>query len=189
MDPALAATAAAVCVGEVPEDGVTEDGVVLLNRGRSDAGRAARLGHLLLHVRAPIRISEGARCEADVERAVVAEQAASAAEDRWRAAWSEPPLPRARSRRGARPTPTGAGKVGFHPGGAVIGSLLVAVAAWADGHTVIGWGSLQVGEDGKAPAITELDADGDVVFELTLPDNQWSYRAFAAPGDPRTFDW
>ncbi|MCA9490243.1 MAG: aryl-sulfate sulfotransferase [Myxococcales bacterium] len=53
-----------------------------------------------------------------------------------------------------------------------------------DGHTLIGWGSLQEANGAKAPSVTEIDADGREIWRLVLPDNQWTYRAFAAEGDP-----
>lgn len=61
-----------------------------------------------------------------------------------------------------------------------------SVQRLADGGTLVGWGSLQVAEGGKAPAFTELDADGNVVLELTLAENLWTYRAWKADGDPLT---
>lgn len=47
-----------------------------------------------------------------------------------------------------------------------------------DGHTLVGWGDLpeQIG----GPAVTELDADGTVVWELDLPSGEWSYRAWSS---------
>lgn len=44
-----------------------------------------------------------------------------------------------------------------------------------NGNTVIGWGSAQ------GPAVSEVTPDGDVVFELYLPSNQISYRAYRLP--------
>lgn len=47
-----------------------------------------------------------------------------------------------------------------------------------DGHTLIGWGDLPMAVGG--PSVTELDPDGGVVWELTLPPGLWSYRAWRA---------
>ena len=58
-----------------------------------------------------------------------------------------------------------------------------------DGHTVIGWGSLQEWQGQKAPSAMELDADGEVVWSLVLPDNQWTYRVWKFEGDPVTGEW
>lgn len=46
----------------------------------------------------------------------------------------------------------------------------------ANGHTVIGWGDLP--NDDPGPAVTEIDAEGRLVLELTLPEGVWSYRAW-----------
>jgi len=58
-----------------------------------------------------------------------------------------------------------------------------------DGHTVIGWGSQQEWQGRKAPSAMELDADGEVVWSLVLPDNQWTYRVWKFDGDPVTGEW
>ncbi|HEY9164800.1 MAG TPA: aryl-sulfate sulfotransferase [Candidatus Kryptonia bacterium] len=44
----------------------------------------------------------------------------------------------------------------------------------ANGNTVIGWGLTN-------PSVTEVAADGSTVFEVTLPDSIWSYRAYRFP--------
>ncbi len=42
-----------------------------------------------------------------------------------------------------------------------------------NGNTLIGWG-----ENAEAVAATEVTPDGEVVYELSLPEKQYSYRAF-----------
>jgi hypothetical protein len=49
-----------------------------------------------------------------------------------------------------------------------------------NGNTVIGWGA-------GNPAITEVDAQGNKVFELSLPQNQVSYRALKDSWNPVPF--
>lgn len=44
-----------------------------------------------------------------------------------------------------------------------------------NGNTLIGWGSA------PGPAVTEVTPDGEVVFSLSLPENQISYRAYRLP--------
>jgi len=53
-----------------------------------------------------------------------------------------------------------------------------SVQRLASGHTVLGWGNLDQVNGKRAPAITEVDENDEVVFELFLPETQWSYRAF-----------
>ena len=40
-----------------------------------------------------------------------------------------------------------------------------------NGNTMIGWGS-------GYPTLTEIDSLKNIIFELTLPDSEWNYRAF-----------
>lgn len=42
-----------------------------------------------------------------------------------------------------------------------------------NGHTLIGWGAY------SAPAVTEYDGDANPVFEMSLPDGKYSYRAYS----------
>jgi hypothetical protein len=61
---------------------------------------------------------------------------------------------------------------------------LGSVQRTTDGHTIIGWGSLVGGAD-----VTELDAAGLVVQELTFADPVHSYRAWRAEGEPMDGTW
>ena len=49
-----------------------------------------------------------------------------------------------------------------------------------DGSTLIGWASAPAANGGWAPSVSELDPDGEPVFELTIADSLWSYRAAKA---------
>ena len=40
-----------------------------------------------------------------------------------------------------------------------------------NGNTVVGWGT-------GYPNVTEVDANGNIVFEMVMPDTLWTYRAF-----------
>ncbi|MBS1493906.1 MAG: aryl-sulfate sulfotransferase [Bacteroidetes bacterium] len=46
-----------------------------------------------------------------------------------------------------------------------------------NGNTIIGWGM-------GSPSVTEVDPNGEKVFEMTLPDGQVSYRALKDSWDP-----
>lgn len=46
-----------------------------------------------------------------------------------------------------------------------------------NGNTLIGWGTAPPG----TPNVTEVTQDGEVVFSLTLPESQVSYRAYRFP--------
>jgi hypothetical protein len=52
-----------------------------------------------------------------------------------------------------------------------------------DGSHVIGWGALNTTFDG-APAVTEVNPDGDVVLEVALPYGDMSYRVGVGSWDP-----
>ena len=57
-----------------------------------------------------------------------------------------------------------------------------------NGHTLIGWGAIS---PNSAPVVTEVDADGNVVFELSFFDGveyrtQYSYRWFRVVSDTTT---
>jgi hypothetical protein len=85
--PNLAATR--VCFGPAAVSASTSDGVVLLDAALGDAEAAARLGHLLLHVKrgSPLVLPEDrAGCDAAVDRALAAEADALALELRLRRA-------------------------------------------------------------------------------------------------------
>lgn len=85
---------AEVCVRDVARSVRVADGPIHLAAERSDAELAARLGHLLLHVREGLpQLTPGAGCDADLERALAAEVHAHALERRLRAALGAPPLP------------------------------------------------------------------------------------------------
>ncbi|HTK31078.1 MAG TPA: aryl-sulfate sulfotransferase [Candidatus Saccharimonadaceae bacterium] len=55
-----------------------------------------------------------------------------------------------------------------------LGFVMGYVQRLPDGHTLIGWG-------GSKPDVTEVDADGNKVMELTLPAGVYSYRAYRWP--------
>jgi hypothetical protein len=57
----------------------------------------------------------------------------------------------------------------------VFGAFSGSVQRLPNGNTLIGWGS-------TVPTVTEVDARGDVVYELTFDPGIFSYRAFR-------FDW
>lgn len=56
-------------------------------------------------------------------------------------------------------------------------STLGSVQRLENGNTLIGWGTAAPG----TPNVTEVTEDGEVVFSLTLPDSQVSYRAYRFP--------
>ena len=47
-----------------------------------------------------------------------------------------------------------------------------------DGHTIVGFGILEEADGARAPAIVDLDENNEPVFELRLPAEHWSYRAY-----------
>jgi arylsulfotransferase ASST len=49
-----------------------------------------------------------------------------------------------------------------------------SVQRLANGNTLIGWGSAPA----TGPSVSEVTADGEVVFALSLPESQMSYRAY-----------
>ncbi len=58
------------------------------------------------------------------------------------------------------------------------------------GGLLVGFGSLRDGDDGfRVPTCTELDADGNEVWRLTMPGDNWSYRAWRFLGDPMERTW
>ncbi len=60
----------------------------------------------------------------------------------------------------------------------IFGEAMGYVQRLPNGNTFIGWGYLdnQVG-----PAVTEVTPDGSVVFEMSMPYNVFSYRAYRLP--------
>jgi hypothetical protein len=58
------------------------------------------------------------------------------------------------------------------------------------GH-LVGFGSLTMDDTtGLAiPVATELSADGEEIWNLRMPDEQWSYRSWRALGDPIEGGW
>ena len=48
------------------------------------------------------------------------------------------------------------------------------VQRFSNGNTLIGWGTAN-------PSVTEVAPDGSLALEMSLPENQWSYRAFKFP--------
>jgi hypothetical protein len=59
----------------------------------------------------------------------------------------------------------------------VYAAAMGSVQRLPNGNTFIGWGT-------TSPAVTEVVADGTVVYELQLPDSIMSYRAFRYPWKP-----
>ena len=55
-----------------------------------------------------------------------------------------------------------------------------AVQRLPDGSTLIGWASAPAANGTWGPSVSELDPDGESVFELTLAEGLWSYRASKA---------
>ena len=65
-----------------------------------------------------------------------------------------------------------------------------SVQSLADGHHLVGFGSLIEDVDGaRVPTLTELDGDGQEIWHLTLPDGHWSYRGWRFQGDPMRGGW
>ena len=93
VHPEFAAIEARICVGAGVQDAVLPDGTIRLATG-DDADRAARLGHLLRHVRWPVPpVHPGPGCEDAVETAVAFEREALLAEAELRIHLDLPPLP------------------------------------------------------------------------------------------------
>jgi hypothetical protein len=88
-----------VCYGNVAEGVLQTDGVVVLQRDRAVAANAARLGHLLHHLVHGLPFDEkivrrsDLPCDELVSKAMMAERAAHALENRLRQALHLPPLP------------------------------------------------------------------------------------------------
>jgi hypothetical protein len=58
-----------------------------------------------------------------------------------------------------------------------------------DGSRVIGWGAVTWSPEGPSgPALSEVDATGQVLFELTFPDGNASYRAIKVPTSELSID-
>jgi hypothetical protein len=64
-----------------------------------------------------------------------------------------------------------------------------SVQELADGHLLIGWGPATDSAQENLASVSELDADGQEVLRLTLPQSCWSYRAWKFDGDPVTGTW
>ncbi len=54
-----------------------------------------------------------------------------------------------------------------------------------DGHHLVGFGSLVTNaKEERVPTVTELDVDGQEIWNLLPPDGCWTYRAWRFEGDP-----
>src|SRR6185436_19199885 len=62
---------------------------------------------------------------------------------------------------------------GWSPAGGTVQRL-------PDGSTLIGWASAPASGGTWGPSVSELDPDGNSVFELTLAEGLWSYRVSKA---------
>jgi len=55
----------------------------------------------------------------------------------------------------------------------------------ANGHHLVGFGSLVTNaREERVPTVTELDVDGQEIWNLLLPEGCWTYRAWRFEGDP-----
>jgi hypothetical protein len=59
----------------------------------------------------------------------------------------------------------------------LFGSAMGSVERMEDGSTLIGWGATN-------PSASLVDPVGRMLFEISLPEGVFSYRAFAVPGSP-----
>jgi len=65
-----------------------------------------------------------------------------------------------------------------------------SVQSLDNGHHLVGFGSLTTdANDDRVPTLTEIDANGEEIWNLWLPDESWTYRAWRFEGDPMTMDW
>jgi hypothetical protein len=62
---------------------------------------------------------------------------------------------------------------GFSPAGGAVQRL-------PDGSTLIGWSSAPAANGVWGPSVSEIDPDGNSVFDLTIADGLWSYRVSKA---------
>ncbi|HKJ80577.1 MAG TPA: aryl-sulfate sulfotransferase, partial [Ignavibacteriaceae bacterium] len=56
----------------------------------------------------------------------------------------------------------------------IYSNAMGSVQRLSNGNTLIGWGTAN-------PSVIESTPDGQVALEMSLPENQWSYRAFRFP--------